>query len=449
MAKPPASSNGSILSYLVSGGAILAVTRIVAAGFKLAIPAILARWASQTAIGVYFLALSASALLAILGQVGTERNVVAYVASTRAHGNAQAGLISARRVTMLVLGASVAIAISFRYIFPVVEQRLPSPWFGPSTGWVAVCIVTTATIGVSAAALSGAKQMARSSALRHLLRPVLFVLLLYAWRESGELVDAVSLVAIFAIASSIAAVASIVTVEASLRTRGPIAASRDLPAPKYPTIVRESLPLLGAQLLMFAITQGDLWLVGSYDYPSVGQYGAASRLALVPGLLIGITGALVAPLVVEHRTKGHLRELERLLQRIASVCGLGAVVYSGLMLAYAAPALEIVFGPGFRDAAPALRVLLAAQTLPVLGGGAAQILVYFGRQQATLRITAVAAGVFGTAGLLLAPAWGALGAAWSLCLAQLVLVGASTAVIRREFGIWVWASPFAWRRRTV
>lgn len=448
MASNPNPSSKSTLRYLVSGSAAVLLNRVAGAGLRLLIPALLARWVPAEHVGVYFLALSVAGFLEALGALGNERNTLIYVAHARTLGEPGVGRLAARRVLGLVLTASVTLALVFALGFPWVEASvLDAEWFGRGSVWVAAAGLSAAAIGVASAAFAGAKQLARSSLFRGLATPLLFLLFVLVLRRAAIDLDGMRLLQILAAASGCSAVLAWLALELSWR-RFPLPAeapSADR-CPSRRRILVESAPLLGAQLLGIAIAQGDLWLVGQFDYGAVPGYGAAARLALVPGLLVGISGSVVGPLVVEYNAGNRLRSLEPLLQRVASATAAATSVYVLALVVVAGPALSWVFGPEFESGANPLRVLLIAHSLPVLAGSPVHVLSLLGGQSQAFRITALASSVFGVLGVLATARYGATGAALALFIAQALLAGGALISIRRAFGIWVWASPLAWLR---
>lgn len=426
------------------------VARLTSAALKLATLAILARWAAREDIGVYLLALSAAGFLAVCGMVGADLPTIRRVAGAFTRGDAGAALREFHRALGLALGASLIVAVAFWALFPAIETHLlTTPWFGSNAHWVAVCVVGTACLALCTCALQGAKQIARSAVFGNLLFPALFLGLVALQRaQQTEQLAASQLLRSLAFASLASAVCAVLVVELGWRARRsasplspPEAVPGAEPRPATGWLIFESLPLLGAQLLAYGITQGDLWLVGEFDHGAVATYGVATRLAFVPGVVLGISAAVVGPLVVEYHTSGRLPALERLLQRVACVASILALCYCVPVLVFAEAVLSRGFGPEFVLGAPMLRVLLVAQLLPVLSGGAMRILILLGHQALALKITALGGLVFLTLGPVLCWRWGGVGAALTLAASQLCLCGLSLAAVRREFGVWVWASP--------
>ena len=446
MTPTPEPNQRSPLRYLLSSSAAVFVARLTSAALKLATLAILARWAAREDIGVYLLALSAAGFLAVCGMVGADLPTIRRVAGAFTRGDAGEALREFHRALGLALGASILVAVAFWALFPAVETHLlTTPWFGSNTHWVAICVVATACLALCTCALQGAKELARSAVFGNLLFPALFLgLVAFQRTQQTEQLAASQLLRSLAIASLASALCAVLVVELGWRWRRSATppASPDVELrPASGWLIFESLPLLGAQLLAYGITQGDLWLVGEFDHGAVATYGVATRLAFVPGVVLGISAAVVSPLVVEYHTSERLPALERLLQRVACVASLLALGYCVPVLVFAEAVLSRGFGPEFVLGAPMLRLLLVAQLLPVLSGGAMRVLILLGHQALALKITALGGLVFLTLGPVLCWRWGGVGAALTLAASQLCLCGLSLAAVRREFGVWVWASP--------
>src|SRR5262249_18345212 len=84
--------------------------------------------------------------------------------------------------------------------------------------------------------------------------------------------------------------------------------------------------------------------------------------------------------------------------------------------------LRLLFGPGFDEAVPVLRILLLVLPLQLLSGHGRMALVALGRQRYDLGLVAVSAGVHVVAKLVLIPALGMIGTAWGTFAGEAALV---------------------------
>lgn len=166
----------------------------------------------------------------------------------------------------------------------------------------------------------------------------------------------------------------------------------------------------------------------------VSLYGAAARLptliALIP--IVQLTGSL--PVIAAHVAHQRTAEGNEVLARLNLRATVLAVLACAVIVP-AAPLIMRIFGEGFADAAPVLRVLALGQLLVVvLGPGSLIPLVTgFEREAMTaLILTCIGAAVVESA---LAIELGAVGAALGWALGMASFGGAMAVVLRRRSGI--------------
>jgi O-antigen/teichoic acid export membrane protein len=199
------------------------------------------------------------------------------------------------------------------------------------------------------------------------------------------------------------------------------------------TPFRLRLPADGGALLRESATVGlgqIVWSLNQYlpmllvatlvGGAEIGWFGAAHRIALSLATFSWIFHFNLFPAV--SRSLGESRDaylrLVRPSFRVASWAGIGVALGGSLL---AEPICRLAFGEAFRAAAPVLAVLLWILPPMLLSGHARWALIAAGRQRHVL--VAQSAGALATllGGLVLIPAWGALGAAAAM-VAAFVLV---------------------------
>lgn len=177
-----------------------------------------------------------------------------------------------------------------------------------------------------------------------------------------------------------------------------------------------TLWLSGQGVVSAAVVQS--LLIAWCGSAALGLYAAADR---VRGGLQGLFtafGAAVFPRLVQDRVQGDAaapRMAWSLLRLQLLVAALGALA----LLAGAPAVVAAVSGPAYAEAVPVLRVLaLALLSTTLLSSLGLQLMVPQGHtglySRATLLLLLLQAGALA----VLAPAWGALGAAWALLLCE-------------------------------
>jgi O-antigen/teichoic acid export membrane protein len=141
-----------------------------------------------------------------------------------------------------------------------------------------------------------------------------------------------------------------------------------------------------------------------------GLYAAAARLALVLAMAFaGLSGHLAPKLAAAWSTGDRAAAAATL--REASPTGTVAIGVLGLViLAFASPLLSL-FGPEYREAAAALRILTLAQWAVAAFGLTGALVVLSGHERVALVATGASLAVNAALNLALVPHLGATGAA--------------------------------------
>src|SRR5262245_5525393 len=211
--------------------------------------------------------------------------------------------------------------------------------------------------------------------------------------------------------------------------------SRPMPLADALQFFRAALPIGGAALLRGIMPGTDILLLGLFVAKAqVGQYSAAAKLYSLGFVLLAAYFAILLPQLSS-----------RAAESIASVRGAvsegirrtllptAPITLAALLLGPAV--LRLLFGPGFDEAVPVLRILLLVLPLQLLSGHGRMALVALGRQRYDLGLVAFSAGVHVTAKLALIPSFGMIGAAWGTFAGEaalMVLAWYATRTVFRE-----------------
>ena len=169
-------------------------------------------------------------------------------------------------------------------------------------------------------------------------------------------------------------------------------------------------------------------------------YGVARRLATAVGMLPQIAGmAMIAPIATLN-ARGRLDEMQRLLQRSATIAAIPAVAACLAFIALGGPILEGLFGSFYRQSSTTLAVMALGQVAVAWGGSCGYVLTMTGNQ-----IVALLVNVVTTAALLVVGSWAGsrfnmLGLAWTSTLVLTFQMIAMWVLVRRLVGVWTHAS---------
>jgi PST family polysaccharide transporter len=180
-------------------------------------------------------------------------------------------------------------------------------------------------------------------------------------------------------------------------------------------LVAQAWPLAGSTLAFFGAQQLVLLLlVRVHGAGAMGLFGGAQKLVeaanLLPqALMLSVLPALAAAPDTAIRTA---RDVARLLAVVLVPVALGLALF-------AEPVLVTILGDRLAAAAPVLRVYAVVAVLGASGALVTNLLVVDGRQRILLAMTSVSALVLVVLGVLLVPAYGAIGAAVTIVVGTL------------------------------
>jgi O-antigen/teichoic acid export membrane protein len=162
---------------------------------------------------------------------------------------------------------------------------------------------------------------------------------------------------------------------------------------------------------------------------------ATGHAALAAGAALAITYAVMQTTLVAMPGAARMfaddaARAEASLRRVAALAGLVAVPACALLALAAEPLLNAGLGEQFRDAAPALRIALAAAALAPLWALATQLAALRERPMATLAGAAAGAATFVAVAAITLPGAGASGAAWAMLAGVAATVAGTLAALR-------------------
>lgn len=133
-------------------------------------------------------------------------------------------------------------------------------------------------------------------------------------------------------------------------------------------LLQQSSPLALAQLMRAISTWSSVTIVGLVSTAAAaGAFGAAQRLSQLAAGFIVLYFYGYLPLI--SRAVGEGPDAVRaLVTRSLRLSALATIPLAVAMMALARPMTEMVFGPGYEDAAPVLRILAWTIPVAVIGG---------------------------------------------------------------------------------
>lgn len=172
-----------------------------------------------------------------------------------------------------------------------------------------------------------------------------------------------------------------------------------------------SLPMTVASVTQLSLTRADVLLIGALTtMDETGRYIAASRVALLASFTLRIVDAVVAPMISAAFHSGRRKELREVFLLGLGISILGCLPFFIIGVFMPQPLLRI-FGDGYLEAAPVLRILLVGQFINAMTGPIAFLLLMTGYEKAYAKAIGAAALLSIIANLVVIPRWGIIGAA--------------------------------------
>jgi O-antigen/teichoic acid export membrane protein len=208
------------------------------------------------------------------------------------------------------------------------------------------------------------------------------------------------------------------------RTSGSLTISRDV----FRENLRYGLKAYLSAFFSFLVLRGDLFIVKHLTGAvSAGYYSITVTLAEIIMAVPVVIGALLFPRLARAEAGGRWPLARRALRVVA----LAMTVVTVVAFAAAAPVVQLLFGPEFLPAVPALRWLLPGVFLLSLN----TILMNFFAAEGMPRFTVLSPGIAAAANIALnlwaIPAFGIVGAAAASSLTYAGMLGASLIYVRR------------------
>ena len=402
---------------LLSGSVWAFAGKMVAALAQLAVGALLARLLSPRDMGAYFLAFSLVSLGALAGSSGISQAGVRFIAESV--GLDQYGRM--RRVVgmVLVFGVLGASCVGFAYLLfghVLGTELFRSPALAAVTGLVAAWMAVTSLQGLLAETFRGFHDIRLTTVFGGSVTGggLLTGAMLVASLGLLLLLEKQTTLAVVLVPAIGSGLITVLLAGMALRRKVVSFARRDTPegqiAPSE--VLRVVWPLLVTNVVLFAVTQADLWIMGAFrPQEEVAVYGAAARVVFLVSMPLQVANAVIPPLIAEMYSQGKRRALERVLRATATLAGIPALLVLIVLVLLGGPVLGEVYGEYYRGGAAVLTLLSLGQLVNVWVGSCGMTLGMTGHQSALMVITVACAAITIVVGLGVVDQYGATGVA--------------------------------------
>lgn len=196
------------------------------------------------------------------------------------------------------------------------------------------------------------------------------------------------------------------------------------------TLLQSSWPLGALLVLNVLYFRIDIIIVSIFRSSSeVGLYGVAYRIVESGLFFPAMFGGLLLPYISRAWQQNKKEHTRHLIEQGLTVLLLGALFVIVVLRLYARPLIIFIAGVEYAAAASLLEVLSFALASMFLGNLFGFILVAIHRQAVLLKLYALLALVSVLANLVLIPHWGAIAAAWTTVVIEILATTVAAGVV--------------------
>ncbi|MDP7639436.1 MAG: polysaccharide biosynthesis C-terminal domain-containing protein [Candidatus Hydrogenedentes bacterium] len=313
--------------------------------------------------------------------------------------------------------ASVAVGATLVFVGWVFSPAMRAG-LAPTLQIAGFLLPLLALLGLASANLKGFKRAATALLPETTLIPVVvsFIAAALYLATSSELTARQAMAVHFASALIVLAAVQLIVRRETLRVSSPV--KRQYRTAEW---VSTAKPLLFMSGMAIVVQRTGTLLVGVFvGTTEAGNFSIAARIAMLITFALSAVNAIAAPMIAEMYARGEKVELQKMLRHAALV-----------ILAFTAPVcvgilvlgrwLLELFDEAYAVAYLTLACLSLGQTVSVLVGPVAHLLIMTGHQVDTARATAATAGLSIALHLILVPSYGLAGAGIASALAMTAL----------------------------
>lgn len=425
-----AGTNRSTWEPLLRGAVAVLGVMTIAQLLALSLQILFARLLGAAEFGVYSFVLAGLGLCLILAKVGLDTTLIRLVAEFAVRGDAGRlrGLVRFARTTGPVLGILVGLSVLI-LVTSAGEPVDPALYRALVVGvWL---LPLAAYSELTGAALRGLRRVGVALAGDGIVRPCVagagILVLGSAWPDA---VTGSSALLVYLAGTVASLVVTSVILHRVLPKVPPIADASDIR--RYLRIATSLMLASGFLVAMYSLDTVMLGVLA--DTTTAGFYGLASRVAIVVLFAINAAQNVAAPMLAGATASGQPSELRSVVRTLNGLSILAAVPCSILLLVAAEPIMGM-FGREFREAAPALRILVLSQLLNVFTGPTGLVLAMTGQDRSLAVLLFAGLALNALLNLLWIPAYGLVGAAASALVAHAAWNIAGVFLIRSRLAI--------------
>lgn len=393
---------------LAKGGGTVFVTTALGRFLGFVMHVLFSNILGATGYGLYVLGISVMRFLAVFSLAGYHQSSVRYIALaiTEKENDKMAGTVQLGLLTVSSVSAVIGFILFILRDF-IAINIFHKPEFSHILTWVALIIPLSTLTFYIGFVLRGMRLVGQEAILRQLLQPALLIIAyLIFWVALREKISPVDLMSLTVIAYIFILGIGIWFLRHYLSS---FLGKAD--RSQWKEIFYYSLPLWLSSIVGIVLLQMDKIMLGIFSSPEqVGIYNAASRIAILLSIVMGVFSPIFSPLIVSAHTKKDSESMQDLYYLVVRWSLLIVLPLFGGFWLFPEFLLRM-FGTEFVSGIYVLLFLSIAELVNASVGPAGNILLMTGYQKTATIILSIGSIVACLFNIWLIPLYGALGAA--------------------------------------
>ncbi|HKS14116.1 MAG TPA: MATE family efflux transporter [Pseudomonas sp.] len=355
---------------------------------------------AQESVGLFFLAQSIIAALATMGQLGLSITAPAGISTAQGHRDGGQVKQVVRRTLAIALLSTASLAVGFNFFMHVLSQYQDAELLGllhKLAPLVSISMVLAAMTTILAEQHRAIGHFVQASFLTTGASIASAATVILAWRGAFTL-D----LNLLLLAGVVGAGCGMLLGAYSLRRwyRAQLEA-RAITDVSYGHLLRETRPNLTTTVVLFVMSQADLWIIAYYgDTSGLAIYGLASRLAALVLIPLAVINTVVAPSIGRLWVRNKKRYLQRVLG-IGAGAAISLAIFGYLIFVlFGKFLLTHVWSEQYSDAYYIFAILGLSQIVQTFAGTAGFVLMMLQKQHIAMRISVVTGVMMVAAGVV-------------------------------------------------
>jgi O-antigen/teichoic acid export membrane protein len=421
-------------NYLIGGGIWALFGMSFAALSNLLMSVLLARLLPPDKIGVYLLALNVATFFSIITSFGLDNTLLRFVSQALGCGDSsqvrdivkKGFKISLLSALIIWCVASLVIPILATGLFNSDQLKVIVPYVATWAGLLGMQSILREVLrafqDIRSTVLYGSFLSVTASAL------MIYLLDYFDYKISLQVVILIIISALF--------------ISIGLMSLVLYKKIKQLPSISenkinYNIIIKHAWPLLLNFVMVFVLTQSDIWILGAFgSKEGIAIYGVAARLVLLTTMPLLVANAILPPLIARMHAQDDNKSLERLLQSVATLTGLPAFIFLLIFNLWASELMGLFYGDYYKSGGVLLVILGIGQIVNVLVGSCGYTLIMTGHQRTMLVISIVSTCIAVYISITTVADYGVVGVACAYSGAMVFQQLAMLFSVRVQCGIW-------------